>query len=101
MSTESISHIDEAAILLRIFNTAFSDLAPEAARAILKIRLEEKDRERVNELVVKAQDGNLTSLEEFELESFRRVSRIVEMMWSKARISLKKAGQMVEEDRNG
>jgi uncharacterized protein YnzC (UPF0291/DUF896 family) len=43
----------------------------------------------MHELAGKAQDGTLTGAEAAELESYRRVGRLLDLMRSKARRSLK------------
>ena len=68
------------------------ELSPEAARSILKITFEPRDLERMHELVVKGQEGALTDDDEEELDSYRRVGRLLDMMHSKARLALKRAG---------
>lgn len=46
----------------------------------------------MHELAVRAQAGSLTDTEEAELESYRRIGRLLEVMRSKARRSLARAG---------
>jgi hypothetical protein len=79
----------EAAILSRLIRPERADLSPEAARSLLKLDFENQDRARMHELVTKAQAGTLTGAEEAGLESYRRVGRLLDLMRSKARCSLK------------
>ncbi len=79
----------EAAILGRLIRPERADLSFEAARSILKLEFEDQDRARMHELATRAQTGTLTGAEEAELESYRRVGRLLDMMRSKARRSLK------------
>ena len=81
----------ETAILERSINPARATWTPDAARSILEIGLDEQDALRRDILADKAREGNITAVEETELEHFRHVGRILEMMKAKARISLKKA----------
>jgi hypothetical protein len=67
-------------------------MAPDAAKAILALQLDDKDRERMHELQLKSKDGNLTSEDECELESYLRVGSFLDLMRAKALGSLKKAG---------
>ena len=46
----------------------------------------------MHDLSLKAQDGTLDPAEESEIESYRRVGYLVGVLWSKARLSLKRAG---------
>jgi hypothetical protein len=82
----------EAAILSRLIRPERDDLSPEAARSILKLGFDDGDRARMHDLAVKAQAGSLDQAEQVEIESYRRVGRLLELMHSKARRSLKKVG---------
>jgi len=82
----------EAAILGRLIRPERDDLSPDAARSILRLDFDDQDRARMHELAVKAQQGALTVTEEAELASYRGVGRLLELMRSKARLSLKRAG---------
>jgi len=46
----------------------------------------------MQELSLKAQDGTLTASEQAEVENYRRVGYWLGVLWSKARLSLKRAG---------
>lgn len=83
----------EAAILSRLVKPNRADISPEAAEALLKLDFDPLDRERMHELAVKSQEGSLTKAEEEELHSYRRIGYFVDLMRSKARISLKKHGR--------
>ena len=63
------------------------------AEALLKLDFDQTDRDRMHELAVKNQEGSLTKAEEEELNSYRRIGYFVDLMRSKARISLKKHGR--------
>lgn len=82
----------EAAIWSRALHPEQGDLSPEAARSILRIQLSATDHSRVNELAAKATEGTLTEPEERELDSYRNVGRLLELMKSKARRSLARDG---------
>ena len=92
MSTQSLprSHVSE--ILSRIVGPEEGNLTPDAARAVLRLRLDESDRLRAHELAVKNQEGKLTAAEEAEIEAYQRVGRLVDLLRAKARRSLKQAG---------
>lgn len=68
------------------------DLSPQAAREILSLQFDEDARERMHELSLKAQDGVLSPAEQAEIESFRRAGYLLGVLWSKARLSLKRSG---------
>ena len=65
---------------------------PTTARELLSLKFDESDQERMNELSRKAQDGTLTLQEQTEIDSYRRAGYLLGVLWSKARLSLKRAG---------
>ena len=83
----------EAAILGRIFNPESGEFSPEVARSLLKLEFDTQDVARMHELALRGQAGHLTQAEEGELESYRRIGRLLELMRSKARKSLARSGQ--------
>jgi hypothetical protein len=89
----AVSTIDRGAeILTRAIKPAESNLPIEAARSILSFRLSPADWERVNELAAKARTDTLTVEERAELDEYERITCLLELMQSKARLSLKQAG---------
>ncbi len=88
MATETIPRpTSEAAILSRLIRPEDDILTAEAAESLLRIRLEKSDLERMHELTAKNQDDLLTPLEKVEMENYRRVSFVLDLMHSKARRS--------------
>ncbi len=83
---------NEATIFSRILRPESDDLSPEAARSFLKLDFDDADRARMSELAAKNRSGTLDPAEGTELESYCRVGRLLDLMHSKARRSLKKAG---------
>ena len=81
-----------AAILARTIVPEEGNLPVEAARSILRFCLAPTDWQRVNELAVQARAGTLTAEERAELDEYERITCLVELMQSKARLSLKRAG---------
>ena len=63
---------------------------PEAARALLGMKLSSADVERVNELSAKAREGTLTEAEGRELDNYLNVGRALELLKTKARASLQR-----------
>jgi hypothetical protein len=82
----------EADILMRAIRPDEGDLPAEAATAILELELSPSDVERVNALAAKARDGSLTAQEREELDRYEHVGFLLELIQSKARLSLKRAG---------
>lgn len=83
----------EAAILSRLVKSNRADFSPTMAEALLKLDFDQVDRERMHELAAKNQKGSLTKAEEEELHSYRRIGYFVDLIRSKARISLKMHGR--------
>jgi hypothetical protein len=81
-----------AEILARIFSAGQGGMLAQAAREILGFNLPQPDRNRVNELAAKARQGSLDSDERKELDDYERVTAMLELMQSRARLSLKRAG---------
>jgi len=79
----------EAAILRRVIRPEQAGWAPEAARAILAMTFPPVDMERMRVLTEKAKKGEVSADEEKELENYRHVGRLLEVMKSKARLSSK------------
>jgi hypothetical protein len=90
MSTTAPSH--EAEILARTIRPGNADLSADAARCILAWKLTDSDRHRVNHLAAKSRQDTLTEQERSELNEYERVASLLELLQSKARISLKRAG---------
>jgi hypothetical protein len=80
----------EAAILSRVIRPEKDDLPEEQAKALLRLKFEQADLDRLHELVVKNQDDELTPVEQEELEDYLRVSAVLDLMHAKARYSLRK-----------
>lgn len=92
MSSAAATRIGEAAILGRLIRPERDDLSPEAARSILKLAFDDDDLARMRVLAAKAREDTLTEAEHAELESYRVVGRLLDLMRSKARSSLKRVG---------
>jgi hypothetical protein len=80
----------EAAILTRVIRPEIDDLPDEQAKALLRLRFEQSDLDRLHELVVKNQDDDLTPAEKEELQGYLRISAFLDLMHAKARYSLRK-----------
>jgi hypothetical protein len=80
----------EAAILSRVIRPEKDDVPVEQAKALLRLRFEQSDLDRLHELAVKNQDDDLTSVEKDELEGYLRISAFLDLMHAKARYSLRK-----------
>jgi hypothetical protein len=81
---------NEAAILSRVIRPEKDDLPDEQAKALLRLKFEQSDLDRLHELVVRNQDDELTTAEKEELGDYLRVSAFLDLMHAKARYSLRK-----------
>lgn len=80
----------EAAILSRAIRPEEGNLSPDAAKSLLSISLPESDQRRALDLSAKAREGALTPAEAAELDNYCDVGRLLELMKSKARLSLQR-----------
>ncbi|RCS46282.1 hypothetical protein DTL42_15010 [Bremerella cremea] len=62
-----------------------------AAEGILSLGFSAEQQARMSELAAKARSGELTELEREETHSFERISSLLGILQSKARITLKQA----------
>lgn len=81
----------EVAIWSRTIEPENGSLSPEAAKALLELRLSQADVARVNVLSAKAGEGNLSSQESQELDNYLNVGRALELLKAKARMSLRRS----------
>lgn len=77
-------------ILARLFDPERIELSSEAAESLLKLDFDEADRQRMTELAEKNQAGGLSEEERAELESYRQVAALVDLIRAKARLTLNK-----------
>ncbi len=89
----SIATISEADILTRAINPARTDLSVDAALSLCKIDFAPEDHERMRDLIKKAQQGSLAEEEQVALAKYETVNNLLGILRSKARRSLKAAGQ--------
>jgi hypothetical protein len=82
----------EAAIVGRLIKPDNGDFSAEAAHELLSLRFGDEDQARLRELSLKAQEDTLTASEQAEVETYRRVGYWLGVLWSRARLSLKRAG---------
>lgn len=78
----------EADLLRRVVDPQRAGWSPEAAQSILALSFSQEDQARATELAEKAGTGQLTLEEQREMESYRHVGRFLELVKSRARLSL-------------
>jgi hypothetical protein len=75
-------------VLLRVFDLPRRGLSTELAEGILALDFPEDDAARIEELNVKANEGELTGEEEIELEAYANINELLAYWQSKARQKL-------------
>ena len=82
--------VDEglAEVWERMIKPGQADLPHEAARYFLKLQFAEADRARMNGLAAKARAGALLPEEESELANYMQLGWFIDLIKSKARLSL-------------
>lgn len=76
---------DEVAIIGRAVAPTNWRLTPEAAQAILSLGLAADNKDRMDELAAKPRAGELTADEKIEIENYRQVGCLIELLKSKSR----------------
>jgi hypothetical protein len=72
----------------RTLQSGQADLPPEAARYFLKMHFADADYKRMNALAAKARAGTLAEKEESELANYMQMGWFLDLIKSKARLSL-------------
>ena len=80
--------ISEADILGKIIAPDQPGLSPEAARSILDLRFNEDAEHRMRDLMDKNNKGTISEPERGEMEKYLRVGMFLDLIQSKARVSL-------------
>jgi hypothetical protein len=88
--TERISTSSEALIWARVIESEKNGLSPDAARSLLEIRFNDRDKERMSELALKSNEGQLSDEERQELEGYVKVGDVLSLLHLKARRSIKR-----------
>jgi hypothetical protein len=81
--------ITEADILAEIIGPDHADLNPQAARSLLELKVGKDSEKRIRQLLKKNNRGTITADERATLEKYLRVGRFLDLLQTKARLSLK------------
>jgi hypothetical protein len=81
-ATESPS--TPAAIWNRLLRPERNDMTPEAAHYFLKLAFDQQDLDRMHELAVKNQAGDLAADERDELNAYRQIGLELDLLRAKA-----------------
>lgn len=88
-TTESITPAD---ILSRVQFPDPAALCGNEAAYILQIRFSERDLARIRDLLAKNREGGIGPREKEELNNFLSISYFLDILHSKARVALERAG---------
>ncbi len=80
----SVCAVPESAIIERLV------LSPEKAEAIMSLDFAPEDRERMQLLMERNNQGTLTDAERAEMEGFRRVGTLLGILQARAQLALSK-----------
>ena len=88
MTTTAITGTNQAEIFRRVLELQSAAMTPEVAQFFLQLELPEEDRTKLDDLAAKARQGALSPTDQVDLDEFRRLGRLVELMKLKARKAL-------------
>jgi hypothetical protein len=83
----------EANVWTRVIHPEQGDLPSSAAQALAELRFDKVDLEVMRTLAQRNQAGELSPDEQQSLQTYRRIGMILDLLRSKARLSLRQAGQ--------
>jgi hypothetical protein len=89
---DEMSTITESDILADVIAPDQGDLTPEVAQSVLRWQFTSRATGRINELADRNNKGTITAQERQELEKYLRVGSLINILQSKARLSLESAG---------
>jgi hypothetical protein len=75
----------QSAILERVVRPARNGMTRTAAKSLLRFKFSAADQRRMSRLLAAAQAGNLTPNQAAELENYRNVGRMIDLVQSEAR----------------
>ncbi len=78
-------------ILARVIGPENPGFNPDVALSVLDLKFPAGDISRMNELAAKSRDGSISEAEAEQLNGYLLVGSMLDLLHSKARISLKKS----------
>jgi len=82
----------EVDILSRVVGPENPSFTADVARSVLELRFGDADNDRMNDLAEKARRDSLSQEETSQLHGYLFVGAMMDLMHSKARLSLKQSG---------
>lgn len=86
-----VSAVTEADILADAIAPDRADMPVEAARSVLDWKFSDSATQHMRKLLDRNNKGVLTPAEELELDRYRRVGLLLDLVQAKARVSLQRA----------
>lgn len=86
------SSSSETAIWSRVIHPERADMPAEAARYFLSLAFDQADLDRMHDLAVRNQQGDLSAEELEALKNFRQIGLQIDLLRSKARLALRDRG---------
>ena len=91
MSRETTAIESGTTILSRVLEAHATNFTPEVAQAILQLKFDQVDIDRMHALAEKNRQGRLTDAEWQVLQNYLLVGHLLDLLHSKARLALKHA----------
>jgi hypothetical protein len=83
---------DGLAVWSGIINADEPDMPVDEAKAILRWQFKQEDKDRIEELLDRNNEGELEDFEIDILDEYLKIGEVVGMLHAKARLSLKRQG---------
>ena len=91
MNRETTAIESGTTILSRVLEAHATSFTPEVAQAILQLKFDQVDIDRIHVLAEKSRQGRLTNVESQVLQNYLLVGHLLDLLQSKARLALKHA----------
>ena len=91
MSQETTAIESGTTILSRVLEAHATHFTPEVAQAMLQLKFDQVDIDRMHDLAEKNRQGRLTDAEWQVLQNYLLVGHLLDLLHSKARLALKHA----------
>src|SRR5215471_3675263 len=91
MSQETTAIESGTTILSRVLEAHATNFTPEVAQAMLQLKFDQVDIDRMHDLAEKNRQGRLTDAEWQVLQNYLLVGHLLDLLHSKARLALKHA----------
>lgn len=90
MATQAVA--PDFAILDRLVAPLGAGLSTEAAQALVDLRFDRSDVQRMNVLAARAREGTLSASEQSELAAYERIGHLLALLHARASRALRQRG---------